>query len=200
MDSVGAPRLLRAEDCTTGFSSGRRSIDIWFRRRAWDDRQTGRHRTYVLPDRETDGIAGLIALGWGCIGRAQVFCVERRGGLVNWIVSPTSEADDPMTEDVLAEKALLPTREFLVMRIGRLAVASQYQGYGHARSLVRFALQYCAATARPDGCFGVVVHPPDPSTRNMFHRFGFQDVPADPSGAMIVRTVDLQRNGFAASA
>ncbi len=46
--------------------------------------------------------------------------------------------------------------------------------------------------SREIGCFGVLTHPLDDDVR----RFGFEDLPGDPNGAMIVRMIDLEQNGF----
>jgi hypothetical protein len=48
--------------------------------------------------------------------------------------------------------------------------------------------------AQEVGCFGVITHPIDQVARSFYARWGFQDLPFDPKGAMIVRTIDLERS------
>jgi hypothetical protein len=46
------------------------------------------------------------------------------------------------------------------------------------------------------GCFGVLTHPLDDRVRDFYVRFGFETLPFDPGRSMIVRIIDLERNGF----
>ncbi len=83
--------------------------------------------------------------------------------------------------------------------LGQLAVDRRYQGRGFSRSLMWFALVTSVRFSKDMGCFGVVTHPLDDGVRNFYRRFGFCDLPFDPRAAMIVRIVDLEFNGLAAS-
>jgi GNAT superfamily N-acetyltransferase len=76
--------------------------------------------------------------------------------------------------------------------LGQLAVHKDYQGQGHARSLLLFALRTSLRLAQDIGCFGVLTQPIDDAVRGFYTRWGFQDLPFDPKGSMIVRIADLK--------
>jgi hypothetical protein len=61
-----------------------------------------------------------------------------------------------------------------------------------------FALTTAVRFSKDVGCFGVLTHPLDNELRAFYQRFGFEGLPFDPGRAMIVRIVDLKRNGFTA--
>lgn len=84
-----------------------------------------------------------------------------------------------------------------VTLLGQLAIDKDHQGQGHARSLLLFALKTAIRASRDIGSFGVITHPLDDSVRAFYRRWGFQDLPSDPRDAMIVRIVDLEKNGIA---
>jgi hypothetical protein len=50
--------------------------------------------------------------------------------------------------------------------------------------------------SREIGSFGVLTHPLDDQVRAFYRRWGFEDVPYDPKGSMIVRMVDLEKSGL----
>jgi hypothetical protein len=52
--------------------------------------------------------------------------------------------------------------------------------------------------SREVGSFGVLTHPVDEQVRELYRRWGFEDVPFDPKRAMIVRMVDLENSGLVA--
>jgi len=83
-----------------------------------------------------------------------------------------------------------------VTLLGQLAVHKDHQGRGHARSLLLFALRTALRASREIGSFRVITHPIDDRARAFYRRWGFQDLPFDPRRAMIVRMVDLERNGI----
>ena len=80
--------------------------------------------------------------------------------------------------------------------LGQLAVDRRAQGQGHARRLLHFALATSLRLSREIGCFGVLTHPLDDGLRGFYRRFGFEELPFDPQRSMIVRIIDLERNGF----
>ena len=82
--------------------------------------------------------------------------------------------------------------------LGQLAIHKAWQGRGHARSLLLFALTTALRASREIGSFGVLTHPIDEEIRQFYHRWGFQDVPFDPRRSMIVRMIDLQKSGVLA--
>jgi len=76
--------------------------------------------------------------------------------------------------------------------LGQLTVAKDYQGQGHASSLLLFALKTAVQAAEIVGSMGVITHPLDDGERGFYARSGFQDLPFDSRPAMFVRIVDLQ--------
>jgi GNAT superfamily N-acetyltransferase len=78
--------------------------------------------------------------------------------------------------------------------LGQLAVDKDFQGHGHAASLLLFALRTALVASETVGSMGVITHPLDDGVRGFYARFGFQDLPFDPRRAMIVRMVDLRRS------
>ena len=82
--------------------------------------------------------------------------------------------------------------------LGQLAIHKDHQGRGHARSLLLFALGTAVRASREIGSFGVMTHPIDETVRAFYRRWGFQDLPTDPRGAMIVRIKELEASGLGA--
>lgn len=121
-----------------------------------------------MVDAETGAIAGYVSLCAAQISRA------------NLPKAPQRNAPDPIP----------------VILLGQLAVDRRYQGQGHARSLLLFALETSLRLSREIGCLGVITHPLDDGARSFYARFGFEDLPYDPKRSMIVRMVDLAAAGF----
>ena len=169
MAGLTAPRPLTEEDDREAFDCGRELINQWFRRHAWRNQQTGVTRTNVVCDVATGAIVGCVALSAAQIERAFLPKSAQRN------------QPDPLPAVLL----------------GQLAVDRRYQGRGYARSLMWFALMTSVRFSKDVGCFGVLTHPLDDELRAFYRRFGFEDLPFDPRGAMIVRIADLERNGFA---
>jgi predicted N-acetyltransferase YhbS len=170
MAGLTKPRPLTGDDDRDGFDCGRASINQWFRRRAWRNQQSGASRTNIVCDVDSGAVVGCVSLCAAQIERAFLPKSAQRN------------QPDPMAAILL----------------GQLAVDRRFQGRGYARSLVRFALMISVRFSRDVGCFGVLTHPLDDRVRGFYRRFGFEDLPFDPGRSMIVRIVDLERNGFAA--
>ena len=168
MAGLTPPRPLTGDDDREGFNCGRDSLNQWFRRHAWRNQRSGASRTSVVRDPAAGVIAGFVALSTAQIERAFLPKVLQRN------------RPDPLP----------------VILIGQLAVDQRYQGSGHARSLMWFALTTAVRFSHDIGCFGVLTYPLDDGVRTFYRRFGFEDLPGDPAGGMIVRIVDLERNGF----
>jgi GNAT superfamily N-acetyltransferase len=162
------PRPLAAEDDRETFDCGRDGLNQWLRHHAWRNQMSGASRTSVVSDGATGAIAAYVSLGAAQIEREFLPKADQRN------------RPDPLPAILL----------------GQLAVARPYQGAGCARSLLRFALGTAVRFSREVGCFGVLAHPVDETARGFCRRFGFADLPFDPARAMIVRIVELERNGF----
>lgn len=143
-------------------------MNQWFRRHAWAHHAAGISRANVLCDAATARIIGYVTLSAGHIERAALPKPQQRN------------KPDPVPATLL----------------GQLAIHKDRQGRGYARSLLLFALRAALRASRDVGSFGVITHPLEDPARGFYARWGFQDLPFDPSRAMIVRMVDLERSGM----
>ena len=168
MAGLTAPRPLTGDDDRETFDCGRESLNQWFRRHAWRNQQSGASRTSVVCDATTGAVIGYVSLSAAQIERAYLPKAAQRN------------QPDPLPAILL----------------GQLAVDQRYHGRGYARSLMWFALTTAVRFSKDIGCFGVLTHPLDDGLRAFYQRFGFEELPGDPNRAMIVRMVDLERNGF----
>ena len=170
MAEVTPPRPLAEEDDRNRFDCGRDSLNGWFRRHAWQNHAAGVSRASVICDSSTGLIAGYVTLSAAQIEREFLAKAHQRN------------KPDPVP----------------VTLLGQLAIDRAYQGRGHARSLLFFALTTALRASRDIGSFGVITHPIDEQVRRFYARWGFEDLPFDPKQAMIVRMIDLEKSGFLA--
>lgn len=160
---VAPPRPLSAGDDHNSFNCDRESLNAWLRRHALSNHLTGASRVSVLA--EGAQIIGFVALSAGQIERSFVAKAMQRN------------QPDPLP----------------VTLLGRLAVDVRFQGRGHARTLLVYALRAALAASRRVGSFGVLTHPIDEDVRAFYAHWGFRELPFDPLRAMFVRMVDLER-------
>jgi predicted N-acetyltransferase YhbS len=80
------------------------------------------------------------------------------------------------------------------MLLGQLAVDRDYQGQGHAVSLLHFSLRTALRAAESIASAGVLTHPLDDGVRRFYSRWGFEDLPFDPRRAMFARMADLRQS------
>lgn len=170
MAALNAPRPLLETDDRTAFDCGRPSLNNWFRQRARANQAAGVSRTNVLCDPDSGVVVAYVTLSAGQIERAFLPKPHQRN------------KPDPVP----------------VTLLGQLAIDVRYQGQGHARSLLLFALRTSVRVSMEIGSFGVITHPIDDAVRGFYRRWGFEDLPGDPRGAMIVRIVDLEASGITA--
>jgi GNAT superfamily N-acetyltransferase len=163
---VTAPRPLLETDDRRRFDCGRESLNQWFQRHAWTNHAAGISRTNVICNAVTGEIVGFVTLSSAQIERAFLPKSQQRN------------KPDPVP----------------VTLLGQLAIQRDYQGKGHARSLLLFALRAALRASREVGSFGVITHPIDDQVRAFYARWGYQNLPFDPRRAMIVRMVDLERS------
>ena len=167
MGGVTPPRQIAAGDDRSAFDCGRESLNAWFRRHALANHTAGMSRVSVICDGSAGTVVGYAALSAASIRREAVTSRDRRN-------SP-----DPIP----------------VILLGQLAVDRRWQGQGHARSLLTFALRTALAASRSIGSFGVITHPVDDTARSFYQRWGFDALPG-AEGTMIVRMKDLEASGF----
>ncbi len=164
--AAAPPRPLAESDNRDSFDCGRESLNTWFRRHAWANHTVGASRVSVIADAETGQIIGYVTLSAAQIERAYLPKQQQRN------------RPDPVP----------------VTLLGQLAVDKNFQGHGHAASLLLYALKMAIRAAEMVGSMGVITHPLDDSVRGFYARWGFETLPFDPRGAMMVRTVDLLRS------
>lgn len=170
MAEITPPRPLAENDQRNHFDCGREALNGWFRRHAWQNHVSGISRTSVVCDIATQSIVGYVTLSAAQIERAFLAKAHQRN------------KPDPVP----------------VTLLGQLAIHKTHQGRGHASSLLLFALTASLRASREVGSFGVLTHPIDDEVRQLYRRWGFEDVPFDPQRSMIVRMVDLAKNGIVA--
>lgn len=141
-------------------------LNAWFRRHAWDNQISGVSRVTVVTDDASGRIAGYVTLSAAQIERAFLSKPQQRN------------RPDPVPATLL----------------GQLAVDKDFQGQGHAASLLLFALRTALVASETIGSMGVITHPLDDGVRGFYARWGFQNLPFDPRRAMFVRMVDLRRS------
>jgi GNAT superfamily N-acetyltransferase len=163
------PRPLAEGDDRQAFDCGRESMNAWFRRHAWGNHASGASRVSVLCDAASGAIVGYATLSAAQIERAFLPKSQQRN------------RPDPLP----------------VTLLGQLAVHKDYQGQGHAASLLLHALRMALASAETIGSIGAITHPLHDGVRAFYGRFGFQDLPFDPRRVMMVRMVDLEKSGIA---
>jgi len=168
MAQIAPPRSLSQDDDRGQFDCGRDSLNAWFHRHAWHNHASGVSRTSVICDAGTKLIIGYVTLSSAQIEREFLAKAHQRN------------KPDPVPATLL----------------GQLAIDNAYQGQGHARSLLLFALTAALRASREIGSLGVLTHPIDEQVREFYRRWGFEDVPFDPRRSMIVRMVDLEKSGF----
>ena len=168
--AVTRPRPLSEDDERNHFDCGRESLNTCFRRHAWQNHVTGISRTSVICDASTKLIIGYVTLSAAQIERAFLPKAHQRN------------KPDPVPATLL----------------GQIAIHRTYQGQGHARSLLWFALTTALRASREIGSFGVLTHPIDEQIRGFYQRWGFEDLRFDPKRSMIVRMIDLEKSGFVA--
>ena len=168
MEEATPPRPLAENDDRRTFDCGRASLNTWFRRHAWTNHLSGASRVNVMCDPASGQMIGFVSLSAAQIERAYLPEPEQRN-------SP-----DPLP----------------VTLLGQLAVQTAWQGRGHARSLLLFALRTALCASDLVGSIGVITHPLDASLRAFYAKWGFEDLPFDPHRAMIVRVVDLRKAGL----
>lgn len=165
---VTPPRPLAEDDDRNAFDCGRESMNAWFRRHAWANHTCGASRVNVICDATSGKIVGYVTLSAAQIERAFLPKAQQRN------------KPDPVPATLL----------------GQLAIQKDYQGQGHAGSLLLFALKTSLRAAEAVGSLGVITHPLDDGVRAFYAKWGFQDLPFDPRRAMIVRMVDPRKNGI----
>ena len=168
MAEITPPRPLAETDERALFDCGRDSINYWFRRHGWANHAAGVSRVNVICETATNRIIGYVSLSAAQIERSRLTRSDRRN------------KPDPLPATLL----------------GQLAVHRDFHGNGYARMLLLFALRTALRASQDVASWGIITHPLDDAVRKFYARHGFHDMPFDPHRAMVVRMMDLKKNGF----
>lgn len=152
---LSAPEKLTASHDVSQFECGEPTLDSWLNRRALQNEETGASRTYVL--RAGQEIAGYYSLATGAIAHAEA-PGRVRGNM-----------PDPVP----------------VIILGRLAIASKFQGRGIGAALLRDAVLRIVQAAEIAGIRAILVHAISDQAKRFYQKYGFIPSPADPMTLMI---------------
>lgn len=153
--SFSAPERLTAAHDVSQFECGESSLDYWLKRRALQNEETGASRTYVLL--AGPEIAGYYALATGAVSHVEAAGKIRRN------------MPDPVP----------------VIILGRLAIASKFQGRGIGTALLRDAVLRVVQAAEIAGIRAILVHAISEEAKRFYEKHGFIPSPADPMTLMI---------------
>lgn len=149
------PEKLTSSYDLSQFACGESSLDNWLKRRALQNEEAGASRTYVL--RAGREIAGYYALATGAIAHEEATGKVRRN------------MPDPVP----------------VIILGRLAIASKFQGRGIGTALLRDAVLRIVQAAEIAGIRAILVHAISDQAKRFYEKHGFTPSPADPMTLMI---------------
>ena len=161
--TISAPEPLGLQHDLTGFNSGTPSLDEWLVKRARANQTAGASRTFVVCDGER--VVGYYALASGAIS-----CTDATGRAKRNMPDPSP-----------------------IVVLGRLAIATDFQGRKLGRGLVRDAAKRVIAAADEIGIRAMVVHAISEDARNFYLAHGFQPSPTNPMTLMVSLT-DLKAN------
>lgn len=134
-----------------GFDCGRRELDRYLLRYAWQNQQAGAAQTYVGLDGDT--VVGYYTLAVGHVAHR--------------------EAPDRLTKG-------LARHPVPIMLLARLAVNRRWQGQGVGKALLRDAMQRTLQAADIAGIRAFAVHAKDEEARSFYRKFDFIPSPSDP--------------------
>ena len=153
--SFSPPEKLTASHDLSKFECREPALDAWLKRRALQNEESGASRTYVV--RAGQEIAGYYALSTGAVSHAEAVGRVRRN------------MPDPVP----------------VIVIGRLAIASRFQGRGIGTALLKDAVLRILQAAEIAGIRAILVHAISEPAKRFYEKNGFIPSPADPMTLMI---------------
>jgi GNAT superfamily N-acetyltransferase len=153
-----SPEKLSASHDVSQFECGEPALDAWLKRRALQNEESSASRTYVLCTGQE--IAGYYALATGAIAHAEAAGRVKRN------------MPDPVP----------------VIIIGRLAIASRFQGRGICAALLRDAVLRTIQAAEIAGIRAILAHAISEQAKRFYEKHGFIPSPADPMTLMVTVT------------
>jgi len=162
MAGLRAPEPLNPSHKLDGFDCDEPRLNDWLRQRAWQNQISGASRTYVSADAQ--GIVGAYyALASSAVAPTKASGRFRRN------------MPDPIP----------------VVVLGRLAIATQFQGQGLGRALFQDAARRVVQAADAIGIRGLVVHALSEEAKAFYLRLGLDESPLDPM-TLMVTVADLR--------
>ena len=165
---ITPPRPLQQGDDLTAFDCGQSSLNKWLQNHAWRNQQTGASRTNVVCDNASGQLVGYVSLSSGSIERGAMKRGLRHG-----------------------KPEIIP-----VTLLGQLAVDENFVGQNLGESLLYFALKTAFNMSKHVGTLGVMTHPLNENARQFYLRYGFEEIPGDQRGALLLRIKDIEASGF----
>lgn len=165
MIDPGSPYIttqIAPEDVASEFTSGKHSLDDYFKRHALSNHRAGIGRTYVLRSGDT----ARLAMGTGPASkRADVLRV------LGYYTLSMALAESEQVAAVFTAK--LPKYPVPVALIGRLAVHRRVRGQGHGEALLVDALRRVVDASTIVGCVGVIVDAKDGDAESFYTKYDF---------------------------
>jgi GNAT superfamily N-acetyltransferase len=137
-------QLLGAEHCRDGFDCGDLALNEFLLRQAGQQQRRGFGKTYVVLVDDGVSIIGFVTVSAGQVATSS-----------------------------LSAKAKLPRYPAPILRIGRLAVDSRYQGKGIGQDLLAFALRLAVEFSQRVGLYAVVVDAKHDQAKAFYVKLGF---------------------------
>ncbi|MGB9068866.1 MAG: GNAT family N-acetyltransferase [Candidatus Acidiferrales bacterium] len=142
---------LRRDHAIESFDCGRRELNRYLIRYAWQNQQAGAAQTYV-------GVVGNVIVGYHTLAVASV---------------TVEDAPNRLTKGLA--KHPVP-----VMLLARLATDRRWQGKGVGKALLRDAMHRTLQAADIAGIRALAVHAKDEEARRFYEHFDFVTSPTDP--------------------
>lgn len=154
---------LRRDHAIESFDCGRRELNRYLIRYAWQNQQAGAAQTYV-------GVVGNVIVGYHTLAVASV---------------TVEDAPNRLTKGLA--KHPVP-----VMLLARLATDRRWQGKGVGKALLRDAMHRTLQAADIAGIRALAVHAKDEEARRFYEHFDFVTSPTD-SMHLFVLLKDVRR-------
>jgi GNAT superfamily N-acetyltransferase len=153
--SLSAPVPITSDHDLSSFACGHESLDVWLRRRALGNQESGATRTYVTADHAC--VVGYFALASGGLAPTEATGCFRRN------------MPDPIPVAILA----------------RLAVDQTMHGQGLGRALFRDAALRVMSAADVIGIRGLIVHAISEEAAAFHGALGLTATPSEPGTLML---------------
>jgi GNAT superfamily N-acetyltransferase len=157
VSEFGAIEKLRREHLLDRFNCGKKDLNRFLKRRAWNNQQAHSAQTYVLA-------SDLRVLGY-------------------YSLAAGSGSHEEATQRV---KKGLARHAIPVILLARLAVDVSIHGKGVGSALLKDAVRRTAQAATIIGARALLVHAKDDNARAFYEHFSFEASPSDPCHLLLI--------------